>query len=55
MGFDNGQQYSNTQEIARARQIRFIDERIVDLKLSTLLPQVKYILILVVNAEKQLK
>ena len=54
MKFDNRQQYNNTQETARARQIKFVDKRIDVLKLSTLLAQVIYILILLVNVERQL-
>ena len=53
MGFDNGQQCNNPQETTRVRQIKLVDESSDSLKLSTLLAQVKYILILLVNVEKQ--
>ena len=36
----------------RAKQIKHVDERIDALKLSTLMPQVKYNIILKVNFEK---
>ena len=51
--FDNKQQYNNTLKTARKRQIKLVDENIEAFKLSTLLPQVKYDLILKVNVEKQ--
>ena len=54
MGFDYEQQCNNTQETARVRQIKLVDESIDSLKLSTLLGQVKYILILMVTVGKQL-
>ena len=55
MGFNNGQQYKNAPETARARQIKLIDKRIIEvLKSSTLLVQVKCNRILIVYVEKQL-
>ena len=53
MGFDYEQQCNNTKETERVRQLKLVDESIDSLKLSTLLAQVKYNLILIVNAEKQ--
>ena len=47
MVFDDGQQCNNTSKIARVRQIKVVDESIDALKLPILLPQVKYILILI--------
>ena len=51
-GFENGQQYNNILETARGRHVMLVDERIDALKLSTLLTQVKYNLILRVNVDK---
>ena len=45
---------NNTLETARARKIKLVDESTVAVKLSTLIEQVKYILILIVIIEKQL-
>ena len=53
MGFGNRLQYSNTWETARARHIKLVDKSIDAFKLSTLLAQVKHILIWIVNVEKQ--
>ena len=44
---------NNTWETTRARQIKFIDENIDGLQLSTFLPQTKYNLIVIVKTENQ--
>ena len=36
MGFDTGQQFNNTYEAAKAREIKLVDERFEALKLSAL-------------------
>ena len=53
MGFNNVQQHKKTQKIARTRQLKLADESIDALQLFTLLPQIKFNLILLVNVEKQ--
>ena len=50
--FVNGQQGIIQYQTSRARQLSLVDESINSLKLSTLLGQVKYILILIVNFKK---
>ena len=45
---------NNTEETARARQMKFVDENIDTMKLSTILAQVRYILILIVYVEEQI-
>ena len=51
MRFENRQQYNNILKTSRERRSMLVDERIDALKLSTLLTQVKYSLILIVNVE----
>ena len=45
---------NNTLKPARARQIKIVDESTDILKLFTLLTQVKYVLITIVNSERQI-
>ena len=54
MGFENEQQYNNTSETARARQLKLVDGSTDTLKGSTLLAQVIYIPTLIVIVEKQM-
>ena len=53
MRFENEQQCNITQETARARKIKFVDESIDTLKLSTLLALVRYILMFIVNIKNK--